>query len=145
MTAPPWPSTSRGLQASFPSRSVVFIVIERLSFPCKDGGIGAGVRVKSFRISKQLLYFHSEPGASASAENFRKMNCRENIRECLLAERMLYWRSIARCPFLDKSYPEWRARKNFLAFIRKYPGLAERLRLRETDVFLIEDTRGQHR
>jgi hypothetical protein len=36
------------LQASFPSRSVVFIVIERLSFSCVDRGIGMAVRVKSF-------------------------------------------------------------------------------------------------
>lgn len=61
------------------------------------------------------------------------MNCREKIRESLLAERMLYWRSVARCP--RNGCPKWRARKNFWALIRKYPALAERLRLRETDVF----------
>lgn len=73
------------------------------------------------------------------------MNCREQIRECLLAERMLYWRSVARRPLLDKGCPKWRARKNFWALIRKYPALAERLRIREMDVFLMEDTRGQRR
>jgi hypothetical protein len=45
---------------SFRSRSVVFIVIERLSFPCVNRGIGMAVRVKSFRISKQFLYFRSK-------------------------------------------------------------------------------------
>lgn len=43
---------------SFPIRSVVFIIIERLSIPCVDRGIRMAARVKSFRISKQLLYFH---------------------------------------------------------------------------------------
>jgi hypothetical protein len=43
----------------FPSRSVVFIVIERLSFPCVNRGSGLAARVKSFRISTQFLNFHS--------------------------------------------------------------------------------------
>lgn len=63
------------------------------------------------------------------------MNCGEKIRECLLAERMLYWRSVARCQLLGKGCPKWRARKNFWSLIRKHRALAERLRLRETDVF----------
>ncbi len=62
---------------SFPSRSVVFIVIERLSFPCVDRGIGMAVRVKSFRISKQFLYFHSKLGR----ERLRGGILRKNERE----------------------------------------------------------------
>jgi hypothetical protein len=73
------------------------------------------------------------------------MNCRKQIRECLLAERMLYWRSVARSPLVGKECPKWRARKNYWALIRKFPALSARLKLRETDVFLLEDTRGQPR
>lgn len=62
---------------SFPSRSVVFIVIERLSFPCVDRGIGMAVRVKSFRISKQFLHFQSKPGH----ERLRGGIFRKNERE----------------------------------------------------------------
>ena len=77
MTAPPWPSTSRGLQASFSSRSVVFIAIERLSFPCMDRGICTAVRVKSRRISKQFLYFHSKPGRERLRGGILQKNERE--------------------------------------------------------------------
>jgi hypothetical protein len=90
---------------------------------------------KSFGFSEPLLDFRSKLGASAHVEDFRDMNCRKQIRECLLAERMLYWRSVTRCPPLGKGCPKWRARKNFWALIRKYPDLAKRLGLRETDVF----------
>jgi hypothetical protein len=95
--------------------------------------------------AKRSSIFAQNWGARAFVEDFREMNCRESIRECLLAERMLYWRSVARSPLVGKGIPRWRARKNFWALIRKFPALSERLRLRETDVFLIEDTRGQHR
>jgi hypothetical protein len=63
------------------------------------------------------------------------MNCREQIREYLIAERMRHWLMIARHPFVGKGCPKWRARKNFWALVRKYQTLAERHGLRETSVF----------
>jgi hypothetical protein len=54
----------------FPSCSVVFIVIERLSFPCMDRGIGTAVPVKTFRISNQFLNFHSKRGRMRPVEKF---------------------------------------------------------------------------
>jgi hypothetical protein len=63
------------------------------------------------------------------------MNCREEIREHLIAERMRRWLMIARHPFVGKGCPKWRARKNFWALVRKYQTLAERHGLSETDVF----------
>jgi integrase/recombinase XerD len=49
----------------------------RLSFPCMDRGIGMAVRVKSLRISKQFLDFHSKPGR----ERLRGGILRKNERE----------------------------------------------------------------
>jgi hypothetical protein len=63
------------------------------------------------------------------------MNCREQIRECLIAERMRHWLMIARHPFVNKRCPKWRARKNYWALARKYQTLARQHNLRETDVF----------
>jgi hypothetical protein len=136
MIAPPWPSTSRGLQASLPSCSVVFIVIERLSFPCVDRGIGMAVRVKSFRISKQLLYFHRKPGVSAFVEEFsEKMNVRPELKEAVLLQRMKFWLIRAKHGPIGNCSKS-RGRKNYLALVRRHPVLAARHGLRETDIFL---------
>ena len=62
------------------------------------------------------------------------MNCREEIREQLLVERMTRW--LRRARYSSTTYcPKWRARKNFWALVRKHRTLAERHGLRETDVF----------
>lgn len=74
-------------------------------------------------------------GAPPSWRKILEMNCREQIREYLIAERMRHWLMIARHPFLGKGCPKWRARKNFWALVRKYRMLADRHGLRETDVF----------
>lgn len=63
------------------------------------------------------------------------MNCREQIREHLIAERMRHWLMIARHPFVGKGCPKWRARKNFWALVKRYPDLAKRLGLTEVSVF----------
>jgi len=63
------------------------------------------------------------------------MNCREQIREHLIAERMRHWLMVARHPFVDKRCPKWRARKNFWALVTRYPDLAKRLGLTEVSVF----------
>jgi hypothetical protein len=63
------------------------------------------------------------------------MNCREQIREHLIAERMRHWLMIARTPSIKPHIPRWRARKNFWALQRKYPDLAKRLGLSAVSVF----------
>jgi hypothetical protein len=63
------------------------------------------------------------------------MNCREQIREHLLIQKMKDWRMRARCPLLAKGYPAWKCRKNYLSLVRTHRALAERHGLRETDVF----------
>lgn len=63
------------------------------------------------------------------------MNAGEDIRECLIAERMCRWLDIARTPLLDIKCPRWRARKNFWALQKRYPDLAKRLGLSEVSVF----------
>ena len=63
------------------------------------------------------------------------MNCREQIREHLIAERMRRWLMIARHPFLGRGCPKWQARKNYWALVKRYPDLAKRLGLTEVSVF----------
>jgi len=55
------------------------------------------------------------------------MRARPEIRPHLIAHRMKRWLDIARCPIMDVKVPTWRARRNYRAFVRKYPEIAERL------------------
>ena len=90
---------------------------------------------KFFGFSEPGSGFHRNLGALPSWRKFQEMNCREEIREHLIAERMRRWLKIARHPFVGKGCPKWRARRNFWALVRKYRTLAEQHNLRETDVF----------
>jgi len=89
---------------------------------------------KSFRINAAFRDLPKNRGARASPEEILQMNCREQIRDHLLIERMRHWLSRAR---YSSTYNcrKSRARKNFWALVRKYPALAERHGLRERDVF----------
>jgi hypothetical protein len=53
------------------------------------------------------------------------MNCREEIREHLIAERMRRWLMIAKSMY--PKCPRWRARRNFWYLCRKYPDLVAAL------------------
>jgi hypothetical protein len=63
------------------------------------------------------------------------MNCREQIREHLIAERLRYWLMIARTPSIKPHIPKWRARRNFWSLCRRHGDLAKRLGLSEVSVF----------
>jgi hypothetical protein len=63
------------------------------------------------------------------------MNCRQEIRGHLLAEKMRFWLMVARTPSIKPHIPRWLARKNFWALQRKYPDLAKRLGLTSVSVF----------
>jgi hypothetical protein len=93
------------------------------------------VRVKSFRISKQFLYFHSIPGVSAFVEEFsEEMNVRPELKEAVLLQRMKFWLLRARYGPIGNCSKS-RGKKNFWALVRRHRALAERHGLRETDVF----------
>jgi hypothetical protein len=63
------------------------------------------------------------------------MNCREQIREHLIAEKMRFWLMIARTPSIKPHIPKWRARRNFWSLCRRHSDLAKRLGLSEVSVF----------
>lgn len=91
--------------------------------------------VKSFRISKQLLYFHSKPGRERLVEEFsEKMNVRTELKEAVLLQRMKFWLLRARYGPIGNCSKS-RGKKNFWALVRRHRALAERHGLRETDVF----------
>ena len=61
------------------------------------------------------------------------MNAGSGIKEAIILQRMKFWLVRARHAF--EGCPKWKARKNYLFLVRKYPALAERNGLLETDVF----------
>jgi hypothetical protein len=63
------------------------------------------------------------------------VNARKEIREALLIKKMKHWALVARHPFVGKGCPAWRARKNFWALQKRYPGLAAKYGLTATSVF----------
>ena len=63
------------------------------------------------------------------------MNAGPQIREAMLVQRMKEWRMRATCPLLAKGYPAWKCRKNYLSLVRAHPLLAQRVGLRESDVY----------
>ena len=62
------------------------------------------------------------------------MNCREELREYLLVERMKTWLSRAR---YGQSYERQRSRKNYLSLIRTNRAVADRHGFREKNLFCI--------
>ncbi len=60
------------------------------------------------------------------------MNCREELREYLLVERMKRWLSRAR---YGQDYARQRSRKNYLSLIRTHRALAQRHALTEKSLF----------
>ena len=63
------------------------------------------------------------------------MRARKQVRDYLIAQKMLHWCAVAKCPLFDSRCPTWRARKNFWHLWRKYPEIAARLRLNEMSCF----------
>ena len=98
--------------------------------------------VSAWRGSEVLWFQSTVPrfpvktGAhSPHGENSQEMNCREEIREHLIAEKMKFWLMIARTPVIKPNIPTWRARRNFWYLCRKYPDLSRRIGCDETSVF----------
>ena len=63
------------------------------------------------------------------------MNARPSIREYLVLARLRRWLDIVHHPRLKPTCHVWRARKNALRLIRRYPDLARKIGISETSVF----------
>ena len=63
------------------------------------------------------------------------MNARPTVRDAIRVRLMKEWRMRATCPLLAKGYPAWKSRKNYLSLVRAHPLLAQRVGLRESDVY----------
>jgi len=61
-----------------------------------------------------------------------EVNCKEELRDYLLLERMKKWLSGSR---YGQDYVRQRSRKNYLALIRTHRELAERNGFREKNLF----------
>jgi hypothetical protein len=63
------------------------------------------------------------------------MNARPQVREILIRQKMQRWLMIAKHPFMDRSCPTWRARKNYQRLCAKYPAIMQQLGLNEFSAF----------
>ena len=55
------------------------------------------------------------------------MHARDENRPYLIAARMKRWLEIVRTPLLDLRCPAWKARRNYLKLVRRYPEIATAL------------------
>jgi hypothetical protein len=93
------------------------------------------VRIKSFRISKRSLYFHSKPGRKRLRGGIlREMNVRPELKDAALVQRMNFWLLRARHGPIGNCSKS-KGRKNYLALVRRHPALAARHGLRETNIY----------
>lgn len=63
------------------------------------------------------------------------MHARPEICKILIASKMKRWILIARYPFVDKTCPPSRARRNFWRLLSKHPDIAAELGLSATSVY----------
>jgi hypothetical protein len=63
------------------------------------------------------------------------MRARPEIREILIGKKLRHWQLIALHPFVDRSCPPSRARRNFWRLAAKYPQIAARLGLKAGSVY----------
>lgn len=55
------------------------------------------------------------------------MRARPDILPHIVASRMRYWLEIIRAPIIATHIPPWKARRNYLHLVRRYPQVASRL------------------
>ena len=55
------------------------------------------------------------------------MHVKDENRPYLIAARMKRWLEIVRTPLLDLRCPAWKARRNYLKLVRRYPEIANAL------------------
>jgi hypothetical protein len=63
------------------------------------------------------------------------MNARPQVKEILVAKKLLRWAKIARYDYIEPSYPRPRARKNYWRLFHRYQEIAARIGLHEWSVY----------
>jgi hypothetical protein len=76
---------------------------------------GTTAGANRFGSREPCVDFYRKPGRTALVEESYWMNCREEIREHLLVERMKRWLSRAR---YSTQCPKWQARRNYRFLVR---------------------------
>ena len=98
-------------------------------------GNKSGIRkAKLFSFSEPIPDFPKNLGVSALAVGVYKMNAKPEIRDAILVQKMNYWLLRARHGPIG-GCSKSKGKKNFWALLRRYPILAGKHGLRETDVF----------
>jgi hypothetical protein len=64
-----------------------------------------------------------------------QMHARPQVREILIRKKMQRWLMIAKYPFIDRSCPTWRARKNYQRLCAKYPEIMQQVGLTDLSAF----------
>lgn len=83
-----------------------------------------------------------EPGALAQngrrqsfSGEIQNMHARPQVREILIRKKMQRWLLIAKHPFVDRSCPTARARKNYQRLCAKYPEIMRQIGLTDLSAF----------
>jgi hypothetical protein len=63
------------------------------------------------------------------------MHARSQVKEILIAKKLLRWARIGRYEYVEPSFPRARARKNYWRLFHRYREIAERIGLHEWSVF----------
>jgi hypothetical protein len=63
------------------------------------------------------------------------MNARPEIKEKLIAQKMNHWALVAQYPWVDRTCPPPRARKNFWRLCQRHPEIMKRLGLNLLSVY----------
>jgi hypothetical protein len=63
------------------------------------------------------------------------MHARPQVKEILVARKLLRWSTIARHAYIEPSFPRARARKNYWRLFRRYREIAQRIGLHEWSVY----------
>jgi hypothetical protein len=63
------------------------------------------------------------------------MNARPQVRQILVAQKMMRWCRIAKYPSVDRSCPPARARKNYSRLCAKYPEIMTRIGLHQFSAY----------
>jgi hypothetical protein len=64
------------------------------------------------------------------------MRARPEIRDILVAKKLRRWLLIAHHPFVDRSCPPSRARRNFWRLLKKHPQIAAKLGMTIASVYI---------
>jgi hypothetical protein len=63
------------------------------------------------------------------------MHAKPQLTQILITKKLRHWYLVATRPFVDRSCPTWRARKNYQRLCNKYPKSVSKLGLNQFSAY----------